>query len=93
MSSLTRCHAIFHGRVQGVAFRYNTQLQARSLGLVGTVKNLSDGTVDLIVEGEKGLIKTLIQHLSSDEGPGRVERVASSFSEVETLQFSHFQII
>jgi acylphosphatase len=40
-----------HGRVQGVGFRYWTQLQARRLGLRGSVRNCPDGTVDIALAG------------------------------------------
>ena len=48
-----RAHLLIKGRVQGVWFRANTQQQANILGLKGWVKNLSDGQVETIFEGEK----------------------------------------
>jgi acylphosphatase len=50
--SLARVHCVVYGRVQGVAFRANTCHQARRLGLRGWVRNCSDGTVELIAQGE-----------------------------------------
>ena len=44
-----RKRIIFHGRVQGVGFRYTAKYLARSLGLTGWVENEYDGTV--ILEG------------------------------------------
>ena len=44
---------IYSGRVQGVGFRYNAKSVANGYEVVGTVRNLSSGRVELIVEGEK----------------------------------------
>jgi len=43
---------IVSGRVQGVAFRYYTRRQAKQLGLRGYVRNLPDGKVEIVAEGE-----------------------------------------
>lgn len=42
---------IFHGRVQGVGFRYRTCRLAQQFTVSGTVENLPDGTVQMFVEG------------------------------------------
>lgn len=47
-----RLHLVATGQVQGVSFRYFAQLQARSLGLDGWVRNTPDGSVEAVVEGE-----------------------------------------
>ena len=44
----------FTGRVQGVGFRWHTKEAVRDIKVTGYVKNLSDGTVELLLEGEKG---------------------------------------
>ena len=41
------------GKVQGVGFRYFTERSAKGLGLVGYVKNLPTGQVEIVVEGNK----------------------------------------
>ena len=45
--SEVRKHIIFHGRVQGVGFRYTAKYLAQSLGLTGWVANEWDGTVSM----------------------------------------------
>lgn len=55
-----RAHLFISGRVQGVFFRANTRDEARRLGLFGWVRNLPDGRVEAVVEGEEGKIKELI---------------------------------
>ena len=48
-----RKHMIFHGRVQGVGFRYTAKYLARSMNLTGWVKNEYDGTVVMEVQGRE----------------------------------------
>ena len=63
---MIRRHIIFHGRVQGVGFRYRSAMMARELGLTGWVMNLSDGTVEMEVQGDGVQISRLIQFLQND---------------------------
>lgn len=58
----------FSGRVQGVGFRYTAVQAARDLDLAGTVQNLPDGRVELVLEGSPGDIDTLIQRLREHFG-------------------------
>lgn len=50
-------HGFFTGNVQGVGFRYTVCDMSRRQGLVGWIKNLPDGRVELWVEGEEELLK------------------------------------
>lgn len=51
---------IFSGRVQGVGFRYTTRNLAMDFAVSGYVKNLYDGTVELVVEGPEEQVKGLV---------------------------------
>jgi acylphosphatase len=55
-----RAHVFVSGRVQGVFFRQTTQLKAQSLGVRGWIKNLFDGRVEAIFEGEENAVKELV---------------------------------
>lgn len=60
-----REHIIFHGRVQGVGFRYQAMYAARSFDLTGWVENLPDGSVEMEVQGTAVGIGRLLTHLQS----------------------------
>lgn len=57
---MRRIRAIISGRVQGVSYRASTAHEARRLGLVGRVKNNSDGSVELEAEGPDAAIAALL---------------------------------
>ena len=56
-----RAHVYVSGRVQGVFFRYHTQQLAREIGVKGWVRNLPDGRVEAVFEGEKEKVKHMIE--------------------------------
>lgn len=51
---------LFSGRVQGVGFRWTTQGIAKNYDVTGYVKNLSDGRVELIAQGQIGVVNEFI---------------------------------
>ncbi|AEY01706.1 hypothetical protein GU3_09750 [Oceanimonas sp. GK1] len=53
------------GRVQGVSFRYYTQCEAERLGVHGYARNLPDGRVEVLVEGEAAKVRQLLAWLRS----------------------------
>jgi acylphosphatase len=58
---MKRNHVVIEGRVQGVFFRTNTQRMAASLGLTGWVRNLSDGRVEAVFEGEESNLAVMLE--------------------------------
>lgn len=55
-----RAHVYVSGRVQGVFFRATTRDEARSRGITGWVKNLPDGRVEAVFEGEEKKVQEMI---------------------------------
>ncbi len=53
----------FSGRVQGVGFRYQTKQLAENFEVSGYVQNLSDGRVEVHVEGDKGEVENFVSAL------------------------------
>lgn len=66
MSEILEMHAIFKGRVQGVFFRATTKEIADELNLMGNVKNLADGTVEIYAQGSKSQLELFLKRLQEN---------------------------
>lgn len=55
-----RARLIVKGRVQGVWFRDSTRRQAQDLGVTGWVRNVPDGTVEVLAEGPEDKVRELV---------------------------------
>ncbi|MDW8064387.1 MAG: acylphosphatase [Anaerolineae bacterium] len=86
-----RLHAIVHGIVQGVNFRYYTRLRAETFGLSGWVANRSDGTVEVVAEGPRSAVEALLQFLQQGPPAARVDYV-ETYWERPTGEFRGFRI-
>ena len=62
-----RLHAVIAGVVQGVYFRSATETEADQLGLAGWVKNLANGSVEVVAEGPRPALQGLLAFLR--QGP------------------------
>lgn len=80
------------GRVQGVFYRDHTRRWASSMGLSGWVRNLPDGRVEALVEGEKGNIQSLERRLREGPPLSRVENVETEWEDYKG-EFLDFRII
>ena len=63
MAEEARIEAVVRGVVQGVGFRFFVEKEARSLGVLGYVRNRPDGAVEVVAEGKKGLLEELLASL------------------------------
>jgi acylphosphatase len=86
-----RLHATVHGRVQGVSFRYYVLDCARRFDLSGWVRNRYDGTVEVMAEGEREKLETLIRDLNRGSSASRVTHVDHQWSDA-TGEFPSFKI-
>lgn len=68
------------GRVQGVYYRSFAQDAALALGLSGWVRNLFDGRVEFVIEGEEGAIARFLQWCWKGSPSARVDDVSITFS-------------
>jgi len=84
---MKRLHVLISGRVQGVAFRHYTVKTALSLNLKGWVKNLSDGRVETVFEGEDNPVDAMLEWCRKGPSLARVNHI-----DVAEEPFSgHFQ--
>jgi acylphosphatase len=79
-------HAVVHGDVQGVGFRYFVQRRAEEAGLAGWVRNLPDGSVELLAEGPRPALERLLDQLGRGPGIATVERIDSDWGEGRGLR-------
>jgi acylphosphatase len=91
MSQQKRAHVYVSGRVQGVFYRANTREQARSLGLSGWVRNLSDGRVEAIFEGPESDIREMIEWCHDGSPAANVSDVDVTWKEA-TGEFDGFEV-
>lgn len=82
---------IIKGRVQGVFYREFTMKAARKLGLTGFVRNLSDGTVEVVAEGEEQDLKRLISECKKGPLLAHVENIDVKYGKPEE-EFDNFYI-
>ena len=60
MAETARVHVVIEGRVQGVFFRASTRDEARARGLGGWVRNLPDGRVEALFEGDRLVVENML---------------------------------
>jgi len=85
-------HVFVIGRVQGVFFRSETRRKARKHNVTGWVRNLPDGRVEAIFEGEKKNVEKLIEFCKRGPPGARVTRTKVVF-EIYSGEFVDFQIV
>lgn len=88
---MIRANVLVTGRVQGVSFRYYTLRKAESLGLTGWVKNLPNGSVQVLIEGNKAEVEQMIEWLRTGPSLANVKEIDYHFSEY-TGEYDRFDI-
>jgi acylphosphatase len=84
-----RCEVSYSGRVQGVGFRWNACSIARGFQVTGFVRNLPDGRVQLVAEGERGEVERLLGEIA-DSMSGNI-RQAELKESPATGEFTAFE--
>ncbi|WP_369046392.1 acylphosphatase [Sinomonas sp. P10A9] len=86
-----RLRARVTGMVQGVGFRYWTLAEAEKRALVGSAGNMPDGTVEVIAEGSRADVESMLAWLRSGGTPGRVDSVQATIVPA-TGEFTEFSL-
>lgn len=86
-----RLRQVFEGRVQGVGFRYRVSTIAKRLPVTGYVRNLPDGSVEVIVEGIQADIEEFLEQIRSGMGSA-ITREQQQRSEAVTGEFTGFSV-
>jgi len=86
-----RAHIFVTGRVQGVYFRQSTKRQANSLDVTGWVRNLPDGRVEAVFEGDEEPVKVAVDYCHYGSRAAKVEKVDIMW-ETYTGQYKGFEV-
>lgn len=86
-----RAHVMVSGRVQAVFFRSETRHEAKKHGVKGWVRNLRNGRVEAVFEGEEEAVKKLIEFCRGGPAGARVTHVDVTWGSY-TGEFKDFQI-
>ncbi|PMQ02473.1 MAG: acylphosphatase [Dictyoglomus sp. NZ13-RE01] len=78
-----KIHVFVYGIVQGVGYRYFAYKWAKRLGINGFVRNLSDGRVEVIGEGDEETLKAFLEKLEQGPFGAVVEKVDVKWEETE----------
>ena len=83
--------SFFSGWVQGVGFRYTVKTLARGFEVTGTVRNLPDGRVELVAEGEREELESFLHSIRDSEVGHFIKQTESHWGEAGQ-KFSGFEI-
>ncbi|MBS1005813.1 acylphosphatase [Levilactobacillus brevis] len=80
------------GQVQGVGFRWSATRLAKQMTLTGTVRNLTNGQVEIIATGESATLQQFCQQLKHGLSPW-INVMTLTTQSIPTHQFADFRII
>lgn len=86
-----RAHVYVSGRVQGVFFRSTTRSEAKKRGVTGWVKNLPDGRVEAVFEGEEDAVKEMVDFCHEGSRAASVSNVEVEWGDYKG-EFSGFDV-
>jgi acylphosphatase len=87
-----RVHVFYSGRVQAVGFRFTVKMVAHGFNVIGTVRNLPDGRVEMVAEGERPELDGFLKGIQDSEIGAFIRGEEKTWSEAKN-EFRGFEII
>ena len=87
-----RAHMVVEGMVQGVGFRWFVSRHAEALGVRGYVKNLVNGDVEIMADGDRSLIEEFIRKVKVGPRSAHISDIHLEWKEPSPHAFTHFEI-
>lgn len=88
---IVRLQAFVSGFVQGVGYRYFAMKAAHQSGLTGWVRNLPDGSVQVVAEGKRSQLETFLNTLKRGPASSRVDFVRTAWHPARS-EFDRFEV-
>ena len=85
-------YCIVHGDVQGFLFRQFAKEKADGLGVFGYVKNLEDGTVEVVAQGDESILKVFLESISAGPEDAQVDSINIMWGKIEEPYTSFDQL-
>jgi acylphosphatase len=87
-----RVHVFYAGRVQGVGFRFTAKMLARGFEVTGVVRNLPDGRVEMVTEGERTELDAFRKAVQDSELGHFIRQEETCWTEAKN-EFKGFEIV
>jgi acylphosphatase len=87
-----RIRILIEGRLQAMNFRLNTQQQAKKLGLVGFVRNLSDGRIEIEAQGEESDIENLLAWCQENPHNSQIKSILYRYEDQINESYLDFSV-
>ena len=89
---MKRVHLIISGRVQGVFYRAAVRDIAAGYSITGFVRNLPDGTVEVVAEGPEPELRLFAAECKINDGIREAESAEAEWSDIPSCEFKQFSI-
>lgn len=86
-----RVRILIEGRLQAMNFRFNAQRQANKLGLVGFVRNLTDGRIEIEAQGEENNVKKMLDWCQEEPHSSQIRSILFRYDEPAN-RYSDFSV-
>jgi acylphosphatase len=85
-------HLLVSGRVQGVGFRFFAVNRANRHGLTGWVRNLPDGRVEILAEGDPRSLAAFVEDVREGPGSALVANVQEEWQDIQAPRHGRFSV-